>query len=1217
MFTQPIKNPKRQAVFLELKRVDEAMAGMYARGVRLFESVTPDEIHSADMSLICHCFRETLNAVQKSFAIGTVRRTRIDVDQILSLVSRSFSELGKFEIDAKPSEIFVPIELAAQIQNLIDGFNNQKETHIQEFQFMFSSNAQDISYTAKQLKGAYDYFLQWTHLDYYRGEASRTPNLSILEHQIDVVDDAILSLSKAFMENFLEVQSLVLDANSLNAGPDETGNKSELSPAHVKAVLRMLNNPTLKRAFFLELNNLLWVEALENEGAFKNPPQPQLAEDGSVSEVSWPEIDYLKKVASQKRAAVVRIIKSLAGTQNASVKRGVFEIANVVPATYSQQFMHVFRQWAEYGFGYLTDSRLTVGYALNLFKSGHKNEAEWLLNILFSTESRPKRARFMCRLNSYWYAEHLPEVVQTLGGGALQLTLRWLRNYEKRERRLGSQFDYSSFSRPNISERSISFGDVEQSLIDGVRDSAKQAFSHQPRESFKLFRAYSFELTDRILLFSLSQAIQNKDLKENVRNELIILARETLLESWAAEGECWLEYAGLSRLLINRADIDSDYLEAAICIQLGHRSRSFGIDSGKFDLVNDFDRLTDSDLHWLHRTLVAIETGFESKRLNQILMRLEEQFGKLQNRDLVRNLKFGWNSSKSPIDSNDVLRMSPHEFKDYLFSWVSSASLWSDEPSYSGLATLVTQVISEHPYYGEAFPGSFTNLNPIYQISVMQGLRTAIKSNRKVDFSVVEELIREVLELPVSQDLSASMEPRNYAGSAKLTALQLIDEIVAPHLIERIPHDVLERLARDLINVFEGQLFSLSFGSNISVTGKITGRPLVARYTWDLSYYASSQAQGLGGVIGYEDGDGGHWENINVDVDFFLDVDSGIAEFFENTVDLDGPGVEYVGAMAGESGEGASYKNVRVTSTLFVDEGTPVEVRRVGGFIGDMESSFANDVISDFTLVAKGANKFYQVAGFIGYAYRPVISDTSSTSSIKLEVGEYFYKGGGFVGDGYEGGFHDIRSKSDYTVVVVKDEGENESFDIRQIGEFMGHDQENNLSSIHSDVNLKVVEGNGSNNSLGADIDVVNTEVDTIGGFVGERDDYTSYYKVNSNANVAVTTSNADRVGGIVGHNRDYEAFAIRDFIASGSVRLSENAFDSGAMFGKTGPIHLQNIISSIALKANGADENIGYLYGELQTKKSLIQSHFRNVFFNGAVEGAAAASGVNMTAKK
>jgi hypothetical protein len=438
-----------------------------------------------------------------------------------------------------------------------------------------------------------------------------------------------------------------------------------------------------------------------------------------------------------------------------------------------------------------------------------------------------------------------------------------------------------------------------------------------------------------------------------------------------------------------------------------------------------------------------------------------------------------------------------------------------------------------------------------------------------------------------------------------------------------------EVAGRRQMGLFAGFSDYRSSFSNISVQGNVIGSSFVGRYSEDESVYIQD-ASSIGGVIGYDDADGSNWDHIKADtkIRIYLTPEAqDVVNVEQDTYQWSNQSFNYIGGIAGEVGEGAGWSNVKNKVAINVNPGTRFHVYRLGGAFGDNEESFADDVVSNVRINIKGNSRLWSIGGFSGDTDAFTASDINSTVVMNLEVGQsgetYTNDIGGFVGEAYDSGFHDIKSKVTLKTVVVEDLAEGEEGRIERIGGFIGDDEEGQTMRIQSDATVSVVPGNGSNNSLDADVEIENLEISSIGGFVGNRDDYSNYTAISSNAKVNVSTPGAFYVGGFIGKNDDLSGIVLRNVVATGHVTLAESISSSGALFGNTGAFHLSNVISSIELRPNGATEAIGYLYGSLddgtveQEALMLARSHLHNAFFNKQLSGAEAQTETGFNGRK
>ena len=140
----------------------------------------------------------------------------------------------------------------------------------------------------------------------------------------------------------------------------------------VEEALRRIPTLQLRRAFFEGLKNPLWVAPLDREGVLRNPPEPEVTEEGLIRDLYWPEIDYLIRVAPDAPADVVDVLLKLKTSGNAWVRRGAFAIAAVIPADQAARLQPLFSSWSSTGFGWRTDPRHQVATVINLLEGGQR-----------------------------------------------------------------------------------------------------------------------------------------------------------------------------------------------------------------------------------------------------------------------------------------------------------------------------------------------------------------------------------------------------------------------------------------------------------------------------------------------------------------------------------------------------------------------------------------------------------------------------------------------------------------------------------------------------------------------------------------------------------------------------------------------------------------------------------------------------------------------------
>ena len=81
------------------------------------------------------------------------------------------------------------------------------------------------------------------------------------------------------------------------------------------------------RYFFLNSSDPIWLDHLEQEGYFKDPPNVVVSADGHVQYPFWPEIQYLKNVCRDAHEEVIQLVLQLPAVDNPRVYNDILDIA--------------------------------------------------------------------------------------------------------------------------------------------------------------------------------------------------------------------------------------------------------------------------------------------------------------------------------------------------------------------------------------------------------------------------------------------------------------------------------------------------------------------------------------------------------------------------------------------------------------------------------------------------------------------------------------------------------------------------------------------------------------------------------------------------------------------------------------------------------------------------------------------------------------------------
>lgn len=184
--------------------------------------------------------------------------------------------------------------------------------------------------------------------------------------------------------------------------------------AEVEAAVRRLTSYQLRRVFYEGLKNPHWVKPLAELGVFVDPPEPEPTGDGYIRDVFWPEVSSMMNVCTDAPRNVVDVLLGLEATSNSWVHRAAFVVGSQVPAAEAVRLKPLLNAWAvSGGFGWRTDPRDLVSFAINLLKGGQIRYGVSFANLLFRPREAPGDGRDpVFEFKTYWYAEEMPRLVE-------------------------------------------------------------------------------------------------------------------------------------------------------------------------------------------------------------------------------------------------------------------------------------------------------------------------------------------------------------------------------------------------------------------------------------------------------------------------------------------------------------------------------------------------------------------------------------------------------------------------------------------------------------------------------------------------------------------------------------------------------------------------------------------------------------------------------------
>lgn len=577
----------------------------------------------------------------------------------------------------------------------------------------------------------------------------------------------------------------------------------------VRATLLKIPTFQLRRVFYEGLENPLWVRPLLEAGAFTNPPEPEPTGDGYIRDTYWPEIAYLTRIAPQAPDDVVDVLLQLRESNNAWVRRAVFEIGSQIPAESTVRLEPLIKAWVQSGFGWRTDPRSLVSVAIKLLKGGQPRLGRWLSNALFAPrpgdETKSIRKPELL-LEEYWYEEELPRMVPALGENALKALVGWLSAYVNSSGHASDKHDFSARDRSSIDARDDHSDRPEDALIDAVRDLAIQAALRDPADTVAVLLHGGVKLLRKIAIFVTAEALRQALDRGGDTRALVLVAQNLLGDPESDEEHLRVEYARLARA-VARADasatsVIAPFLANAFEVDLAWMRERLPRPEGLADPEWE-ESIQARAQRYRHSWLSAIGPEALPAELGEDLAKLDEELGAIDDPLEPMGRITSWTGPNPHTDQDAMASMAPAELVVHLASWHDKGDGWGPEPSHEGQGRALSGLLTTNPLALGGVRQLSSQLRPTYLRAILQGWEAATKADLELEWPQVAELVEHVLDHPLASPYPVEGgdfdDDKDYGG-AKDAAIGLLEELLKKRGKVMVPVAYEEQFARLLID---------------------------------------------------------------------------------------------------------------------------------------------------------------------------------------------------------------------------------------------------------------------------------------------------------------------------------------------------------------------------------------------------------------------------------
>lgn len=484
------------------------------------------------------------------------------------------------------------------------------------------------------------------------------------------------------------MQELFYDkAKSLDALKEEKHPQKE----QIEEVLSALQNESLRRYFFYELNNPAWVVPLKDKGVLVSPPEPIKLEKGLVRYPSWEAGEYLARVSQHCPKEVVEIISDLSDRENISAQTNLVDAAVNIPATYSAKIVPILIKWLKQGYHFYLYHR--AGELVIKLAKEKKWKAAMELFLVLLEQSKEQHE----------IHETLKKLVKTTAETQLFKALDLLEKSIHQIIIKSKKDEHGYIWRPSIEDhqQNVASYDTKDLLISSTRDILKKCVKEDADKSRLRLEKYlkdKYKMYWRLAINTITQCPEElKDLIFPILND----------EKYLYEGEVHHEYFELIKTGFPLLPDD----EKKVFVDLIKRGPKKEIDEHYKQC-------------WIRDRLWIIQEHLNAdlkKKLSKIVDIYEEP-----EHPEFRTYMRSWVGPESPMTKEELEKFTTEQLIALLIEWKPKEKHFA--PSPEGLARDLETIVSENPSEYVEKTESFLDdrMRPVYCFYFLWGLRSAV-----------------------------------------------------------------------------------------------------------------------------------------------------------------------------------------------------------------------------------------------------------------------------------------------------------------------------------------------------------------------------------------------------------------------------------------------------------------------------------------------------------
>ncbi|MGN8026047.1 hypothetical protein [Microbacterium sp. 22242] len=816
---------RRRDIHTALTERSDVLASYYKSAIDQLSTPPTPGTERIRVSLICHAIRELINSLP--WAMGTTSSERIKPSS-----KDLLSKLPSSRVDLEGGEkmVSVPRPIATWLDRLLVAADLESRRVRDDLVALLADAPQADHPLVTPWNQTRTWFVDWAHFERMPvGTRALPSDAQILDH-LRLVEDVIQASTAAFFDAREAIDDVLTAANAAadNAEDGETGAFRVPSKAEVVAALSTLHTLQHRRVFFEGLRNPRWVKPLMNAKAFNHPPEPVREDNGYIREAYWPEVDYLIRAAPLVPQDVVDVLRRLKSSSNSWVRRATFEIARGLPASEAIRLRELIQAWNP-EFGWRTNPTDLTGLARILLGGNDRKFGITFTNMLFTPRRDADAGRPSTTLEEYWYMEELPATVEALGDSALVVATRWLRQWEEFSGKFSDAMDITSLARSDIGTRDGRYLDIEQALIDAVRNTAIRNMATDARRVVRTLLTQPMIVLRKITLHAAARSLSATS---EPNPELIEVGLELLADPASHDSPCRVEFADLFIALREHNQPVENALQQALDTgPLGSREHLIAAIRAREGVGADIETRADEEMeHWQQRLLATIGAEHLPQANVDRLLDLDDRLGAIKAPREPDFKSSSWTGPTSPTSREQMEQMHPAQLVTHLEDW-RSGDAWMG-PSHEGMGRVLEELIAEHPDSLRDVPSLTDRLRPTYLRAIMSGWNTAWKNGLSLDWQQVLDVSANILAhdqaSPIAREGQDFDDDPDFRYAKQATIRFLVD-IARPNSERIVAEAELSEIAQLLLGSFDDEQAWAEYAARESGEGS---DPLTVSLNW-------------------------------------------------------------------------------------------------------------------------------------------------------------------------------------------------------------------------------------------------------------------------------------------------------------------------------------------------------------------------------------------------